>query len=126
MTAYFADNNEVFTKKLGTRAVVEFTILSQPRPDVRYQKKQSDGTYETIAELTDFGVMVIGRSSYGINKTNGHLTIFDVKSTDAGEYKVITTFRGVIREGRLTLNVAGKLLICLVMFMTLKNMKCTC
>ena len=116
LTAYFVDNNKVYNKKLGTKSVVEFTILSQPRPDVRYQKKKSDGTYETIAELTDFGIMVIGKTSYDISKTNGHLTIFNVKSTDAAEYKVSTTFAGVISDGKLTLNVGGKLLICFLIF----------
>ena len=110
MAAYFVDNNKVFNKKLGTKSVVDFTILSKPRPGVKYQKKKSDGTFVTIAELTFFGIMVVGKEDYGINTTNGHLTINSVKSTDAGEYKVTTTFSGAASDGKFTLNVGGKLL----------------
>ena len=110
MAAYFVDNNKVFNKKLGTKSVVDFTILSKPRPGVRYQRKKSDGSFVTIAELTFFGILIIGRYDYGINTTNGHLTINSVKSTDAGEYKVTTTFAGATSDGKFTLNVIGKLL----------------
>ena len=111
LTAYFPDNSKVFNKQLATRSIINFTIISAPRPDVKYQKRQSDGSYVTIAELTDFGIMVIGLPAYYISRTTGHLTIFNVKSTDEGEYNVTTTFSGATSRGRFTLNVYCKLLV---------------
>ena len=109
LAAYFVDSNKVFNKKLGTKSVVDFTILSQPRPGVRYERKKSDGSFVTIAEQTYFGRMLVGRYNYSINSTNGHLTINNVKSADAGEYKVTTTVAGATSDGKFTLNVVGKL-----------------
>ena len=93
---------------IGTKAVVEFAVLADPKADVTYQRKKSDGTYEIIAELTDYGAQLSGTGSYSINATNGYLTINNVTSKDQGDYKVETLQFGNFREAIFTLNVGGK------------------
>ena len=90
------------------KAVIEFKILADPRPEVKYEQKQADGTYVTIAEVTDTGRTIIGGASYSIDGSSGHLTINNAASKDQGEYKVEATQFGSISAGTFTLNVGGK------------------
>ena len=73
-------------------------------------RKKADDTYEDVAEITDFGRMMIGQDSYSINTTNGHLTINNVEAKHGGDYKVQTTFHGNYLSATFKLNVGGKFL----------------
>ena len=100
----------MFNKELSTKAVVEFTILATPRPDIKYSRKTSSGSYDVIAEILETGDLIVGSPSYSINATNGHLGIEKVEAKDGGDYKVETTFSGNIATATFKLNVGGKCL----------------
>lgn len=108
LTAYFPDDGKVYLKELGLRTVIPFNIYAVPRPDVKYEIKNPDGTYKTVAEIEPAGTMYVGADEYLVDANSGHFTILKAEKKHEGDYRVETTQLGVPKSAFFKLRVGSK------------------
>lgn len=109
LTAFYPNEGKTFYKEIGKKGVIDFTILSVPRPDVSYLVKNPSGSYDNVAELDAFGTVIVGKDDYSIDANTGHLTINNIQAVHGGDWEVRSMQAGNTKVGNFKLVVGGML-----------------
>lgn len=108
--SFSSDNKKTYSKTIGTKATVDLYVVGNPRPSIKYFKKNAGVKGAVLVEISSRGVVTKGSGGerFSIDSSKGYLIIDNVQSSDGGDYVVDAKSLGVLISETMSLVVGEK------------------